>query len=86
MSENIVIQPFDAAGNFVNQIVVYNTEQETKTYFSLIQGARGRDAYLDIGILEEVIRSILKSDNSLRGIDGVSVNQQDVISYLLNYE
>ena len=62
----------DSSGNLIsNSIIVYNAEDFTKTYYSIVQGAAGKQAVLDISILSEVIQNIINNNPNLTGPQGL---------------
>jgi hypothetical protein len=82
-NDNIVFMPYDSSGNLVNQIVVYNQEQESKVYYGILRGIQGLPGESpDIGLLKTIVQAIIDANPSLKG---ESVNFQDVINYLMDY-
>ena len=72
MSNYPEIVMVDSDGNLIsNNIIVYNTADFTKTYYSIVQGAAGKQAVLDISILSEVIQNIINNNPNLTGPQGL---------------
>ena len=74
----------DASGNPVpNSYVVFNSSGFTRTILQVIQGAAGapgQNAQLDVGVLTSVIENVIANNPSLKGVDGVSPDQNAIIS------